>query len=176
MAAAEPTVATIAQPRIITVPIVYGGKNLVVRPWSMGLQDELMPIISQLLDDWTAWQKENPEAEFSLGTLVLTCHGRVREICQRTVRDELKDQNLDWDELAGDDLLGIAQAIWSTSILRPGGGGLLGKAIATMGPGLIQILAAVADRSDTSPPSTSPPPENPTNESGDSSTPSSSTT
>ena len=150
MAAAEAAPVVQMSPlKIIPVPVCYGEKTLQVRPWSMGVQDELMSTITDLIDAWMEFQKDSGE-DFSVGLMVLKCHAQVRAICERTIRDELKEIDLTWAELAGDDLLTITQAIWGTSIIRPGGGGLMGKALAMMGPALLQLVINAVTKSDTS--------------------------
>ena len=140
----------IAAPRTIDVPIMGATKKLTVRPWSMAQQDELLPLVAGLLDQYTEWQSK-PQV-FTLGSLVLKFYAEVREICERSVREELVARDLKWDELHGEDLYGIAQAVWETSISRPGGGGVLGKGIALLGPMLGPVLQrAAAQSSGTSP-------------------------
>lgn len=141
------------------VPILGGAKKLLVRPWTMDQQDEIMPLVADLIDEYMQWQSK-PET-FSLGKLVLRFHREVSVICQRSVHDELEQMGLRWGDLHGEDLFVIAQAVWSTSISRPGGGGVLGKVLEMFGPTLKGMLLKKppAKSSGTSPlsPAANPP-------------------
>ena len=120
------------------VPILGGTKKITVRPWTMAQQDEIMPLVAALVDEYMALQESTEE--FSIGSLVVRFQSEISVICQRTVHADLEVLGLQWGELYGEDLFGIAQAVWSTSILRPGGGGVLGKAIVALGPSLTRLL------------------------------------
>ncbi len=124
------------QPRIIDLSIMGGEKFLTIRPWSMKLHDELFPLVMAAIDRYTAWDKK-PEV-VTIGTVATYLKDEIRRICERTVRDQLRDQKIDWDaDLWGEDFYGIAQAIWNTSIIRPGGGGIVGKGMGTIAPLLL---------------------------------------
>lgn len=125
------------------VPILGGTKKITVRPWTMAQQDEIMPLVAALVDEYMALQE--PTEAFSVGSLVVKFQTEIAVICQRTVHAELEVLDLDWGELLGEDLFGIAQAVWTTSILRPGGGGVLGKAIVALGPSLMNVLQKSQD-------------------------------
>jgi hypothetical protein len=125
------------------VPILGGTKKLPVRPWTMAQQDEIMPLVAALVDEYMGLQESTEE--FSIGSLVVRFQSEISVICQRTVHADLEVLGLQWAELYGEDLFGIAQAVWSTSILRPGGGGVLGKAIVALGPSLTRLLQKSQD-------------------------------
>lgn len=128
------------QPRIIDLPVMGGEKSLVIRPWSMALHDELFPLVTETLDRYIAWS-DKPEA-ITLGVVLAYLKDEIRRICERTVRDQLHDQKIDWDaDLWGEDFYGIAQAIWNTSIIRPGGGGIAGKGMGAILPLLLRSVA-----------------------------------
>jgi hypothetical protein len=132
------------------VPILGGTKKITVRPWTMAQQDEIMPLVAALVDEYMGLQESTED--FSIGSLVMRFQSEISVICQRTVHAELEVLGLTWDELLGEDLFGIAQAVWSTSVLRPGGGGVLGKAIVALGPSLTRLMqkSQGAKSSDTS--------------------------
>ena len=132
------------------VPILGCTKKLTVRPWTMAQQDEIMPLVAALMDEYMGLQESSEE--FSIGSLVLRFHTEIAVICQRTVHADLQEMGLTWEQLYGEDLFGIAQAVWTTSILRPGGGGVLGKAIVALGPSLTRLMqkSQGARSSDTS--------------------------
>jgi hypothetical protein len=132
------------------VPILGGTKKLTVRPWTMAQQDEIMPLVAALVDEYVALQESTED--FSIGSLVVRFQTEISVICQRTVHADLEVLGLQWGELLGEDLFGIAQAVWTTSILRPGGGGVLGKAIVALGPSLMRLLqkSQSAEKSATS--------------------------
>lgn len=159
---AEAAATGLPQPRIIEVPICGGTKRLVVRPWSMEQQDEIFPLVSALIDEYVAWQGK-PDA-VSMGEIILRFQKEVAIICERTVAPQLAEQDLVWGKLWGEDLFGIAQAIWDTSIVRPGGGGMLGKAMTTLGPALARGLQSVVatQRSEQPTATTDPDPATPT--------------
>jgi hypothetical protein len=162
----------IAAPRTIDVPVMGGAKKITIRPWSMAQQDECLPLVAKLIDDYTSWQ-QSPEV-FTLGELVLRFHAEVRVICEATARKEMAERGISWDDdLWGEDLFGLAQAIWETSISRPGGGGVLGKMVELVGPLLLQQLQRRAETpSATSPTSeTSDPTDPPSSQSSGTSSP-----
>lgn len=142
--------SSVAAPRQLETPICNGDRLLTVRAWSMAKQDELMPHVAKLIEEWMAWQ-QRPK-DFSLAALIVKFHAEVALVCQITVREELKKLDLEWGQLAGEDLFVIAQSVWLTSIARPDGGGLLGKPIALLGP-LFQKSLAAAVRQSATPPS-----------------------
>ena len=125
----------------------------------MALHDELFPLVTATLDRYIAWN-DKPEA-ITLGVVLEYLKDEIRRICERTVRDQLKDQEIDWDaDLWGEDFYGIAQAIWNTSITRPGGGGIAGKGMGAILPLLLRSVAqssATMPRSDPDPRSQSGP-------------------
>jgi hypothetical protein len=123
---------------VIDVPVMGATKTITVRPWTMAIQDECLPLVSGLIDQYTAWT-EKPEV-FSIGEMVTRFHKEVGTICQHTCRAELAEREIEWGALWGEDLFGLAQAIWTTSIIRPGGGGVLGKAMQLAGPLILQHL------------------------------------
>lgn len=152
MAEQTPSVAAL---RIIDQPVMGGQKRLTVRPWSMEQHDEIFPLVADLLETYVAWQ-DKPET-FTLGAVLLRFSAECQRICEATVREELVRQDLKWGDLWGEDLFGLAQAIWNTSIIRPGGGGLLGKGLGILGPMLLPALQKARERSSaTSPSSESP--------------------
>lgn len=140
----EASQGSIAPPPTVLPPPIFimgGTARIQVRPWTMEVQDEVMPLVSDLIDRYTEWG-DKPDA-FSLGTLMMHFQREIAAICERSVRGELTAKNLQWSELWGEDLYGIAQAVWNTSISRPNGGGHLGKGMALLGPDLLQNLVNV---------------------------------
>lgn len=129
-------------PTVLPPPIrIMGGTAQIhVRPWTMETQDEVMPLVSELIDRYSAWS-DKPET-FSLGALVMHFQREIGAICERSIREELVAKNLEWRKLWGEDLYVIAQAVWNTSISRPDGGGHMGKAMALLGPTILQNLAS----------------------------------
>jgi hypothetical protein len=122
----------------------------------MALQDELMPQVAALLDKYNVWREDN--SAFTWGQLILHFQSEVGAIAKASLASELQRQDLDWgQDLWGEDLFNLAQAIWATSIDRPGGGGLLGKALELVGPMIVQALQKqlVEGQSATSQPSAS---------------------
>jgi len=137
------------------IPIMGGARSLTVRPWTMETQDETMPLVAALVDRWLEWNESNEKATtFSLGALLLNFHREVSVICERSVRDELRDMGIVWKDLWGDDIYAIAQAVWLTSIMRADGGGMVGKGMALLGP--ILLLRRGADRSSDTTPQSDP--------------------
>lgn len=147
---------SIAAPRTIVVPVKGGEHKLTISPWSMAQHDECFPIVAELIQYWA--DAQNPDAiAFSLGEMITTYKAEIIRLCKITIREQLEQQGLDWDtDLWGEDLFGIADAIWKTSLVRPGGGGVLGKAMGLMAPAIFAHIQN-ANRSDTSTPSESPP-------------------
>ena len=129
-------------PTVLPPPILImgGTAQIHVRPWTMEIQDEVMPLVSDLIDRYSAWS-DKPDT-FSLGALVMHFHREIGAICERSIREELIAKNLEWRKLWGEDLYVIAQAVWNTSISRPDGGGHMGKAMALLGPTILQNLAS----------------------------------
>lgn len=150
---------TLANPVSIDVPVGGGVHTLVIRPWNMALHDQCFPVVVELLEHWMNSQKEG-EAPTSLGAIVTTYKEEVTRLCRLTVDPQLQKLGLDWGEdLLGEDLYGIAQAVWDTSLYRPGGGGVLGKAMSLLAPLFMNQLQGVK-RLDTSTPNSKLPPPN----------------
>ncbi len=117
---------SLAAPRTIEVPVAGGAHRLRVSPWSMAQHDECFPLVVVLLEHWAESTKAAP-GTVSLGEMITLYKTEVTRLCRITVAPELFRLGLDWDkDLWGEDLFGIADAIWQTSLVRPGGGGVLG--------------------------------------------------
>ena len=148
------TASANTNPRFLEVPILGGTKKVRVRPWTMDQQDEMFPLVVSLVEQYVAWQG-TPD-KLSVSVLVLQFKDEIQEICRHTVRADLEEIDLKWSGLDGEDLWGIAQAIWNTSISRPGGGGMLGKLMATMGPSLLGALQKQSGANGKTSPTSSP--------------------
>ncbi len=121
------------------VEVKGGSAKVAVRPWTMAQQDELFPLVAQLVDVYVKRISAGEEG-VSLAELMVQCHREVSQIVRRTVAPGLEDARLEWDDLDGEDLYTLAQAVWETSIQRPGGGGQLGKLLTMAGPAIAQLI------------------------------------
>lgn len=135
------TTQNVSQPRQIDVQVQGGRARLSVSPWTIAQHDECFPIVVKLIEGWVASQSASTDG-VTLSALLMEYKTEVSELCRLTVRDELMRRDLKWEELFAEDLFTIAQAVWETSLVRPGGGGVLGKAMALLGPSLLKAIAA----------------------------------
>lgn len=115
---------SIVHPAVRRVPVVGGRATVEVRPWTMAQRAELKPRIAALLAKVLELGGETPK-KVDLAELFTLAETEVAEVVRAsiTMPDELT-----WDELSWEDLPVLAQAVWETSIARPDGGGLGGKA------------------------------------------------
>lgn len=122
-----------AHPLAKKVPLLGGKYFVEVRPISMGHARELKPLLVEALQ---AILGEGPDLseELDLANL-MERFGPQFEMAVRTIV-RLPD-GLEWDDIDAEDYLVLIQAVWETSILRPDGGGLLGKVVS---------LGAIASR------------------------------
>lgn len=162
----EEKTGSLACPMTVEVPIRGGQHTLVISPWSMELHDLCFPIVTKLIEFWIESQNQG-STPMSLGKMITVYKVDVTRICQLTVKDQLDELGLTWAKsLYGEDLFGIADAIWRTSIVRPDGGGVMGKAMGLLGPLIlaqVQKTKTLGSESDNaSPPSQSTPNTSPT--------------
>ena len=126
---------SLASKVLFEIPVKGGEHTLYISPWTMEQHDECFPIVVELVEIWSQHQSDG--SPMSLGDLVTKYKSQVTRICQLTVDDQLKAKGLTWGkDLWGEDLFVIAQAIWQTSLIREGGEGVLGKAMALLGPAI----------------------------------------
>ncbi|MGB5810114.1 MAG: hypothetical protein WBG86_06260 [Polyangiales bacterium] len=134
------TTESIAAPRQIDVPVQGGAAKLSVAPWTIAQHDECFPIVVRLIEGWVESQGSGAPT-LNLGVMLTTYKFEVEELCKLTLHEELNRRDLKWGDLWAEDLFSIAQAIWETSLLRPDGGGVLGKALGLIGPSVLKLLA-----------------------------------
>jgi hypothetical protein len=109
-----------------TLVDLLSGKSVTVKPWTLKkgrLQRErITKIVDQLQE-----AGKNP---LSLTDVFAVCEQQVYEIVRDTI--DVTDEWME-DQLRYEDLFTLAQAVIQTCLLRPDGGGVLGKALAAMG-------------------------------------------
>lgn len=126
--------------REIRVPVAGGKYILTIGPWSMEQHDRCFPVVAAVLEEWLSTQSDGA-TPLSLAQIILRFKDQAVQICRYTVQEELNTLGISWDkDLHGEDLFGICDAIWQTSLFRPGGGGVLGKALALLGPAIFSNL------------------------------------
>ncbi len=111
--------------RVARVVDVCGGEFKVkVRPWVMSQRAELKPKLAKLLE-----RVQAGSGDLSLASVIVEAEEEIVEIAKATAE---MPEGLTWDELLWEDLPSIAQAIWETSVVTLGGGGIAGKALALL--------------------------------------------
>ena len=134
-------------PRAVSVPIMGGDRHLYVRPWTMAQRSELRPLVIDLVTRFFEWQSK--PTDVGLADILSNFEDQCAAIAEASVRSQLHEMNLVWDDLEWEDLPAIVQAVWQTSVVRPDGGGVGGKLL-----GLVQSLtggqpatgASISDR------------------------------
>lgn len=115
------TPQSVAHPLAKEVPLRGGALFVTVLPFNMVVARQARPALVDILTA-VADSKMN----IDLVQIVDQHESSVMAICQSAVT---LPEGVTWETLDYEDFLNIVQAIWETSILRPDGGGLLGKIV-----------------------------------------------
>jgi hypothetical protein len=133
---------SVAHPPTLTIDLSDGSK-VTLKPWTMAQRAQIRPALSQLLGHLSLLEGGLAAiGQQGLIELFLTAEEQVVDLCRATVANQINDEQ--WDELAWEDLPVIAQAIWELNVVRPDGGGLLGKMAAGLGRVTAGAMAAGA--------------------------------
>lgn len=104
------------------VPLLGGSRNLWIKPFSVGQVNQIKPTIIEIIEEF-----------FSVGEDISSEQGtsmfkKWEPVLVDIIRDvvELPD-DLKWEDLDYEDILECAKTIWTVSLMRPDGGGILGK-------------------------------------------------
>ena len=113
---------SIAHAPVRQVPIMGGTHLVTVRPWTIAQRQELRPLVGAVIQRFAAVDG-SPHLP-PLDKLFLEAETEVLAVVQASVS---LPAGVSWDAVWWEDVPSLAQAIWETSIVRPGGGGLAGK-------------------------------------------------
>ncbi len=134
----------VAHPPEVTIEI--GGRSLTLKPWTMAQRVKIRPVLGALLGHLSLLDGGFAKlGNAGLVDLFLVAEEQIAAICRASLGDLVTEA--EWDEMAWEELPVIAQALWSLNVVRPDGGGVLGK----LGAGLGTVLAAARQTTPSSP-------------------------
>ncbi len=106
-----------------------GSLRVPVRPWTLAQRDELRPLLAGLLSRVQELTAQGKLETLSLHSLFLEAEAELFALVRASV---VLPEGEEWGALWYEDLPILAQAVWETSVVRAGGGGLLGKLVGVL--------------------------------------------